>query len=494
MYKLIETDFDFSGEPVVSVIDDWSGDDLVKSAADSRISDFVKTITPDQDKVYLHILAMGAGETYGSNRNGDYFPEENLKGHYKTFEETGYIYRHHKNKDPKTSMGKVLFAIYNERMHRVELIAWIDKVKGADILERIDAGDFPATSMACRTPYDKCSICGNEARTRQEYCDHVTTHLGRMLPDGRKVMLMNVAPLKFIDQSIVIRPADPTSSVLQKVAHTEEPAVSSAELAELAGLTEKQADHRKLSELVKEIEGGTVIDSSPSVDKMLAKITDPELKDIPRLAKHDINQVLHALAELGMSPSVKFLAELIGHKMSGEEARGIGALVEGYLEGEGLDGLLTSNKDFAKPNGIHPEILEILTPSVKQASLLPEYVTQRALVNNYGTFVPNEGTGYMSVQPVVTESPIEQYKRLMAHPDAKQPGGILSMLKTLAVIGGAALAAKWYITKVIDEKTKEAAKQNPGVKILLVKSASDYKSTYHLAEQDMINTLRRMVA
>jgi hypothetical protein len=493
--KLIENDFDYFGEPVVSVIEDWSGEGLTKSASDSQISDFVKSIVPDPTKIYLHILAMGAGETYGANRNGDWFPDDNLKKCYKTFEETGYIYRHHKNKDPATSMGKVIFAIYNERMHRVELIAWVDKAKGADIVGRIESGDYPATSMACRTAFDECSICGNKARTKQEYCEHIQTNLGRMYPDGRKVMCLNVAPLKFIDQSIVIRPADPTSSVLQKVAHVGGPAVSSAELAELAGLTEKQAAHRKLSELIKEIDGGQVVNASPSINALLSKVGDPELGSVPNLARHDMGQVLHAMADLGISPSIKYLAELIGHKISGESVQGIGDLVEGYLQGEGLGNLVSTDKDFSAPNAIHPEIIDILAPSLKQASLLPEYVTQRALVTNYGTFVPNvEGTGYMNTGVSYAESPMEQYKRILAHPDAKKPGGILEMLKTLAVIGGAALAAKWYITKTIDEKTREAAKQNTSVKILLVKSASDYKSTYHLAEQDMINSLKKLVS
>ena len=272
MLKLIEIGTEEFGEPSIKVIDDWSGHGLVKSAADSRISNFVSNLIPEPDKVYLHILAMGAGEFYGSNRNADYFPENNLIDYHKTFETSpAHVFRNHINKNPEIALGKVICAVYNERMHRVELVVWIDKEKGYDVVQRLERGEFPATSMACKTPYDVCSICGNKAHTRQEYCEHLTGQLGRIYPDGRKVMAYNVAPLKFFDISIVIRPADVTSSVLQKVA-SKESVSGSAELAEVEGLTEKVAAHKKLSELVKEIEEGNVADYSDNLNEILAKV------------------------------------------------------------------------------------------------------------------------------------------------------------------------------------------------------------------------------
>ena len=71
---------------------------LEKRAADERITEYVSSVlTPKAGKFYLHINAMGAGEYYGSNKNADYFPEQQLLEFYKTFEETGYVYRHHIN-------------------------------------------------------------------------------------------------------------------------------------------------------------------------------------------------------------------------------------------------------------------------------------------------------------------------------------------------------------------------------------------------------------
>ncbi|HXP52590.1 MAG TPA: hypothetical protein VN922_21735, partial [Bacteroidia bacterium] len=145
MLKLIDTSEHFFGdEPIIRILDIGSAKGLVKQASDSRIQKFASNLTPAPDKIFVHILAMGASEWWGSNLNLDTFPEENLIACHKTFEiNPAYIYRHHVNKDPRTSMGKIIFSIYNERMHRVELVGEIDRVKGRDIVERIERGDFP---------------------------------------------------------------------------------------------------------------------------------------------------------------------------------------------------------------------------------------------------------------------------------------------------------------------------------------------------------------
>lgn len=497
MLKLIQIGVEEFGEPSVKVIEDWSGKGLVKSAADSRVSEFVKKLNPDPSRIYLHILAMGAGEYYGANRNSDYFPENNLIDWHKTFETSpAHVFRNHINKNPAIAIGQVILSVYNDRMHRVELIVWIDRDKGADIVERLERGDFPATSMACKTPHDVCSICGNKASTRQEYCEHLSDQLGRMYPDGRKVMALNVAALKFFDISIVVRPADVTSSVLQKVASANQ-VIGSADLADIEGLTEKTASMKKLSELLKEIDDGVVVDHSDSLSSILSKVKDPRYESIPHLASHDLSDVFSTMAHLGITPSIRFLAELIGHKLSGPDAAGIGDLVEGYLGSEGIEKLVTSDKsfgDFKEPN---PFVMDLLMPSLKQSSLLPEIITERALLGEaihsaYGSFIPATNVGNIGNGGKVEETPVERFKRLAGSSDAHQPGGLMTMIKTLVVVGSAALAAKWYITNAIENKMRQSqANQNNGVKIVLVKSASDYVSTYHLAKGDMIKVLKK---
>ena len=285
--KLLDSNSFFKSDDLqVTLLNPGSVDGLVKKAAThAEVEAFVSSLKPDPSKSYLHINAMGAGEYYGPNKNGDYFPEEQLIKYHKTFEETGYVYRHHINKDPAKSMGKVIFAVYNFDMHRVELVAWIDKEKGKDILSRLDSGDFPMTSMACRTPFDICSICSNKASTRAQYCSHLKEELLQVRPDGKQVMSLNLGPLKFFDISIVIRPADVTSSILAKVASAGEQGdaatVSSAEMAEREGIADedggqsvKSAALRKLSELVKEVEGGEVTALSTAASGVMSQVHD----------------------------------------------------------------------------------------------------------------------------------------------------------------------------------------------------------------------------
>jgi len=108
------------------------------------------------DKTYALVNALSAGEYYGPNRNGDYFPEKALREYHKTFEALAGIYKFHVNKDPSKSMGKVLFSFYNPTMHRVELILELMNSKAKDIIDGLRVGKLAAVSMGCRVPYDVC--------------------------------------------------------------------------------------------------------------------------------------------------------------------------------------------------------------------------------------------------------------------------------------------------------------------------------------------------
>ena len=80
--------------------------------------------------VYLLVNILGAGEYWGSNLNGDFFPEQALITYHKTFMHA-YPFVHHQNANPeKDAIGtRCLFASYNPRphAHRVEVIVALDK-------------------------------------------------------------------------------------------------------------------------------------------------------------------------------------------------------------------------------------------------------------------------------------------------------------------------------------------------------------------------------
>ena len=148
---------------------------LEKTAAEYHptIASYIHEAKPIPGRMQILLTALGAGEYWGNNVNGDYFPEQELAHEgpdygYKTFESMAKVYRHHINKDPNKSYGDVPLAVYNPTYHRVELIVSVDLKKGMAITNMIDNDEYPEWSMGCRVPYDVCVICKNKAPTRAQ--------------------------------------------------------------------------------------------------------------------------------------------------------------------------------------------------------------------------------------------------------------------------------------------------------------------------------------
>lgn len=487
MFKLLDSSsFYKDDEPSVTLIDlSASNKGFEKKAAHEDIQAYVAKLQPKPGYTYLHINAMTAGEYHGSNRNADFFPEENLKRYYKTFETApAYVYRSHINKDPRKSYGKVIYAIYNDRMHRVELICECPDSLVEDINSRIQGGDFPTTSMACRTPADTCSICGNLARSRGEYCSHLKTELNKLYPDGRKVFAINDQPLAFFDISIVLRPADVNSSILQKVAY--DSTVGSAELAEIEGLTadgfHKRAQLKKLSELVKEITDGCyVTGASKNPADLLGKAAPGDLpvELVEKLHHFELSHIFMSMADLGICPSVSFLAELIARKKLGEGYEGIGPIVENFLSA-----VPTSSEvpvmNYEEPNERSLIVTSILKPYAAASSLMPSDIEKRASNIGYA------GNGPM-IEPNAKE--LEEMRRLAEGLPNHSVHGI-DYDKLLLRLGTAALLAKFFIVQQLQRRSREEnTGPGKGIKITIVKRASDYLIPSELAKIAMINSL-----
>jgi hypothetical protein len=487
MLKLLDSSsFYQDDEPSVTLLDLSIADKgFEKKAAHEDIQAFVDKLQPKPGYTYLHINAMTAGEYHGSNRNADFFPEENLKRYYKTFETTpAYVYRSHINKDPRKSYGKVIFSIYNERMHRVELICECPNELVEDITSRIEQGDFPTTSMACKTPADTCSICGNVARSRQEYCSHLKTELNRLYPDGRKVFAINDHPLTFFDISIVLRPADVNSSILKKVAY--DASMGSAELADVEGLTEdgfhKRANIRKLAELIKEITDGCyVVGASQNPTDLLGKAAphDLPLQLVEKLSHFDLSHTLASMADFGISPSIKFLVELIARKKLGEGYTGLGEIVENFLNEVPQDQDVPV-MSFEEPSERSLIVNSILKPFAESSSMLPKDIEKRASNVGYAGNGPH-------IEPNSRE--LEEQHRLANGLNTLDVRSA-DYGKLLLGLGAAALLAKYFITSQIEKKLREqnVGRQN-GVKITIVKQASDYLITSQLAKLAMVQSL-----
>lgn len=481
MLKLIDNlpEVPKRGDQQVTILDLSSqGTGLEKRATHEEVQEFVSSISPKPGHTYLHINAMGAGEYYSSNRNADFFPEENLKKYHHTFVKSpAYVYRSHINKDPKRSYGKVIFSVYNDRMHRVELVAECPDELVGDLNDRISMGDYPTTSMATKTPFDTCSICGNVAKSRNEYCTHLRNELNKIYPDGRKVFAVNNGPLGFFDISIVVRPADVTSSILQKVASETGVGgvIGSAELAELEGITDplaKTAEMKKWSELIKEVSGGI----AEIIPEAVSSPKDPPYHSIAQLARFELTDSLTALSDMGISPSLNYLAELITHKYLGEGYRGIGDIVEEFIL-HVPSGTKAPVIEIKEPKEVNQQAYAIAAEYAPQSSLYPDSIEKRA-----------SGVGYAGMGPFL-EPTYEEQQRMQFHQTEKNIGFFEKYGPMLLGIGAATLIAKYYITSQIEKQlAKQRISQIPdkGAKIIVIKQASDFMIAAKLSKRELL--------
>lgn len=304
MYKRYESETEFAAthEPTVQLV--YPGRSLIKQAADfsphhnTDIDEYLASVRPEEGYSYLLILALGSSDIYGCNRNGDWFDKDELEETYRSFEENpAYLYRHHQNKDPKNAAGKVVKSFWNPMMRRVEIIVRMENSKAPDIVEKLLAGVPVATSMGCKVKFDICSECGNKAKTRSEYCDHLRHQMRHIHDDGRQIYAINDSP-SFFDISLVFRPADRTSYVLRKIAGEAEPSTTFAErnAATLGEIHEKISAIGKLSDINKIVRGIPVRMKVNGVNRdLIEKYRDDRLpsllSDCPQLPGETLDEL-----------------------------------------------------------------------------------------------------------------------------------------------------------------------------------------------------------
>jgi hypothetical protein len=225
-----------------------------------EMQQLLETLQPHPNKIYILVNALGAGEYWSSNSNGDYFPEASLihRGPiygYETFYQA-HLFRHHQNKDASRSLGDIVISCWHDLMKRVELVVCVyrdraEKFGGQDFCDKLDHGIFPDVSMGTRVPFDTCCICLDLEKyydaqatfnphthqsvgkavlafhkhdpirglsvTKSDYCLHLRTQLNKILTDGRKVYAINDYP-RFFDISGVFIGAEKTAKVMAKLA------------------------------------------------------------------------------------------------------------------------------------------------------------------------------------------------------------------------------------------------------------------------------------
>ena len=408
-----------TGEPRALLVDPYFGQNsLLKEAqVESEALKFAQTIKPRPGKTCVLLISMGAYEFYGDNRNGDGFPEKPVPGfvepgqelplHYHTFEQA-HNFVHHVNRDPAKAVGIVIKAFYNWRMHRVELIIEVDNEKGHNIVNRIADGEYPPVSMGCRIKFDTCSICGNKAPSRNQYCWHLRRYMGRFLPNSnQKAFAYNPSP-KFFDISWVIRPADRTGYMLKKIARERTyEFIPSAEAGELVALAnDKAAELRKASDIVKLIKGHAVDAKSDGLSaqeikgirEFMTRALPAYLSNTPDISdsaleflaqRYTLPEIITTLSSAGIVLTTPEFAKLILHKTVGhvpEEAeRLIDALV--FNQDQIFDLMAENPKTVDAALGTgglgltedknNPKMAALIEPWIEKRSQALEYMKRR---------------------------------------------------------------------------------------------------------------------
>ena len=261
----------------------------IKSVTSREFKGWVSDLQVEEDSSFT----VSGVSVHNSNINGDGFEEEMLihRGPvwgYETFLHYARPYMHHANKGPDArAFGSVELACWHDHMKRVELVVRLDredaeKVGAHNVIDKIDQGQLPDTSMGCKVPYDLCSITtdwdlyrkalsGYDPRTdrhpgmavlryhksmrpipgvsitRNDYSEYLKYRMNEILPDGRKVFAFNPYP-RFFDISFVFIGADKTSKMMAKLASRAYVVVPSSYVAESYGYsssTDQPSTHKE---------------------------------------------------------------------------------------------------------------------------------------------------------------------------------------------------------------------------------------------------------
>src|SRR5258708_7602866 len=68
----------------------------IKQAASSAVSEkMIRENKPDKNHFGVHLIAMGSGEKYSFNKNGDFWNRSGLIKNHDTFVKFGHFFREH---------------------------------------------------------------------------------------------------------------------------------------------------------------------------------------------------------------------------------------------------------------------------------------------------------------------------------------------------------------------------------------------------------------
>lgn len=217
----------------LEVLEVKSAPKRVRTASLSKFADFDEYRT-DDGYLYVRVRAISSRV----NKNNDGWPSTELKKAYRSFINKPIFVDHH-NTDPKRGRGVIVdAALHIEDDHTasldpyysgapaehlpptwIELLLEVDAKKFPKLAKAIIEGDIDGVSMGANVEMSKCSHCGNEARTPEEFCKHVQSkgaYFDYYLPNGQKTSKKSYEDcydIGFFEISFVFDPADETALV-----------------------------------------------------------------------------------------------------------------------------------------------------------------------------------------------------------------------------------------------------------------------------------------
>lgn len=217
----------------LEVLDVKSAPSRVRSASLSKFADFNEYRT-DDGYVYVRVRAISSRV----NKNHDGWPSGELQKSYRTFIGKPIFVDHH-NSDPKKARGVIVDAALHVEDAKtaaldpyyasapaehlpptwIELLLEVDAKRFPKLAKSIINGEIDGVSMGCNVEMSKCSHCGNEAHSPEEYCKHVQAkgaYFDYISPDGTKTSKRSYEDcydIGFFEISFVFDPADETALV-----------------------------------------------------------------------------------------------------------------------------------------------------------------------------------------------------------------------------------------------------------------------------------------
>jgi intein/homing endonuclease len=316
---------------------------------------------------------------------------------------------HNCNKDPEKRVGKVVKSFWNDTMHRVELLIDLDNEKAPDLAARIAAGEFPPVSMGTKVSWDVCSVCGNRAPTRAQYCDHLRFQM-RGVINGVKVAALNPSP-KFFDISWVVRPADPTAYMMKKVANgVPYELISGVKAGEYLDLMdERKLAAHKIAVIDKVVQGISLDAKTENVDptelgniqRMRSQVLDmggnvPVIPDetLHHLSSFPLEKTLSSAFSGGMLLKTPELTKLVFFKSYPkhhpeeswiDKSVGLqGPIMELISEHpQILDSFENADIFNVNKDSVDPKILEVLSPYFEKTSGMGDYLKRNIVPEKY---------------------------------------------------------------------------------------------------------------